>query len=268
MREVEERLRERPGKVIGGRSIWNIRYADDTTMIASSKEECSEMGEALSSVSKNVGLMINKSKTSAMTVHGEGDVQMEEEKIDQVVKSKFLGSYITPAGDSTCDIKTRIGQAKSVTNNMAEVWGSKDLSTKHKVRLAKALIWSVALYACETWTVRKQEEKMIDAFEMWLWRRVLKVKWTEKRTNEWVRRQAGVQAQQGMLQEVRKRKIRKFGHWKRRGESVVLASIEGETQGRGRRGRRKVDWMNNIITWEDGLEQAHRNAWKRRSTAP
>ena len=176
MREVEERLKERPGKIIGGRSIWNIRYADDTTMIASSKDECSEMGEALSSISKEVGLNINKSKTSAMTVHGEGDVQMEGEKIDQVEKFKFLGSYITPTGDSTCDIKSRIGQAKTATINMAEVWGSRDLNTRNKVRLAKALIWSVALYACETWTIRKQEEKMIEAFEMWLWRRVLKVR--------------------------------------------------------------------------------------------
>ena len=108
---------------------------------------------------------------------------------------------------------------------------------------------------------------MINAFEMWLWRRVLRVKWTERRTNEWVRDQVGVREDQGMLQEVQKRKIRKYGHWKRRGDSIVLATIEGETDRRGKRGRRRFEWMTNIITWQDGLMQAHRNAHERRPTA-
>ena len=117
---------------------------------------------------------------------------------------------------------------------MSEVWKAKDLNIRLKVRMAKALVWSVALYACETWTIKKQEEKMINAFEMWLWRRILRVSWTERRTNEWVREKVGVSEQLGMLREVRRRKIRKYSHWKRRGESMVLASIEGETQGNPR----------------------------------
>ena len=267
MREVEEKLQERPGKVIGGRSVWNIRYADDTTLVARSKEECEAMGEALREVSQQVGLNINKNKTAVMTVHGEGDIEIDRVKMDKVSRVKFLGSYITPDGDSCVDIKCRIGLAKAVTINMTEAWKSREISMKLKVRLAKACIWSVALYGCETWTLRKQEEKMLEAFEMWLWRRILRVSWTERRTNEWVRDQVGVQGEHKLLEEVKRRKIRKYRHWKRRGESMVLATVEGETEGRGRRGRRRVEWSDNIIHWENGVEQAHRNAWERRSTA-
>jgi len=267
MREVEERLEERSGKIVGGRSIWNIRYADDTTMVSRSREECSRMGEVLKDVSKTVGLEINKSKTQVMSVHGTGEVKIDNESITKVEKVKFLGSYLTEDGASTVDIKCRIGQAKAITNNMAEIWKSCDLSLKHKVRMAKACVWSVALYACETWTLRKQEQKMIEAFEMWLWRRILRVKWTEHKTNEWVIDKIGVREERTMLEEVKRRKVRKYGHWKRRGGSLVLASVEGDVEGRGRRGRRKMDWMSNVIEWEGGLERAHSKAWKRRSTA-
>ena len=92
MREVEEPVEERPGKVIGGRSIWNIRYADDTTMVAKTREECSQlqMGEVLRDVSRMVGLDRNKNKTLAMNVHGEGDVAIVEESINNVQTIKFL----------------------------------------------------------------------------------------------------------------------------------------------------------------------------------
>ena len=92
--------------------------------------------------------------------------------------------------------------------------------------------------------------------------------WQERRTNEWVRERVGVKDEERMLQEIKRRKIRKYRHWKRRGDSVVLESIEGETEGRGRRGRRRVEWVTNILTWENSISTAHRNARERRSTAP
>ena len=117
-----------------------------------------------------------------MTKHGQAE--LEQQKIEKVDKFKYLGSYISSQGGSTTDIKARIGMAKSVTSNLLEIWKSKELSVNFKVRLAKSLVWSVALYACESWTLRKQEEKMIKVFEMWLWRRVLRIGWTERKTNE------------------------------------------------------------------------------------
>jgi len=96
----------------------------------------------------------------------------------------------------------------------------------------------------------------------------MRVSWTERKTNEWVREQVGVSKERSMLAEVRKCKIRKYGYWKRRGESMVLASIEGETDGKRKRGRQRMEWMENLITWEGGVEQAHGNARRRRSMAP
>ena len=107
----------------------------------------------------------------------------------------------------------------------------------------------------------------MEAFEMWLWRRILRISWTERRTNQWVRDQIGLKGEKNLLEEVKRRKIRKYGHWKRRSQSLVLASIEGQMEGRGRRGRRKIDWMSNIISWEGGVDQARRMAIERRSTA-
>ncbi|XP_037789867.1 uncharacterized protein LOC119585262 [Penaeus monodon] len=123
------------------------------------------MGEALLDTSREE--VKNKKKTYAMKIHGDGVVELGE-KIEHVNKVKFLGSYVTDDGYSGNDIKIRIGQAKSVTNNMDDVWKSKELGTKLKVSLAKPLVWSVALYACETWTIKKQLEGMINAFEVWL----------------------------------------------------------------------------------------------------
>ncbi|XP_078491079.1 uncharacterized protein LOC144747144 [Ciona intestinalis] len=219
-------------------------------------------------VSAEFGLKINRSKTSAMAVHGTGAIEIDGEEIERVEKMKFLGSYLTIDGDSTADIRTRIGMAKSIASNMGEVWKSSEMNVRLKVRLAKALIWSVALYACETWTLRKQEEKMIQAFEMWLWRRVLRISWTERRTNEWVRKRFGATEEQGLVREVKRRKMRKYRHWKRRGESLVLTSVEGEAEGRGRRGRRRMEWISNILTSEGTVQEAHRNAMERRPTAP
>ncbi|XP_063596230.1 uncharacterized protein LOC134773083 [Penaeus indicus] len=268
MREVLERVQDQqeepPRKSLGGRKIWNVRYADDATMLTRSRKECGVLGEVLAEVSEEVGLNINRAKTTAINVHGDGDIQIGGETIETVRKMKFLGSQVTQEDDSTADIKNRIGLAKSVTIELAETWKSSVLSRGLKVKLAKALVWSVALYACETWTVRKQEERMIDAFEMWLWRRVIRVKWTERRTNEWVREQVGVREEQGIMQEIKRRKIQKYGHWKRRGESLVLATIEGETEGVGRRGRRRIEWVSNIFNWQRGLEEAHMHAHERR----
>ena len=96
-----------------------------------------------------------------MTIHGQGSVKIVDDTIDNVEKFKFLGSYITPDGDSKTEIKIRLAMAKSTTSDLKEIWKSKELSLKVKVKLAKALIWSVALYGCESWTLKREEERMI-----------------------------------------------------------------------------------------------------------
>ena len=109
----------------------------------------------------NMGLYINRIKISAMTGHREGKVHIQNEEIENVKKFKFLGSYITSEGDSshsTTEVRIRLGQARSGTSKLTNIWKAQDLSMKFKVKLAKALVWSLALYGCESWTLRKTEE--------------------------------------------------------------------------------------------------------------
>ena len=187
---------------------------------------------------------------------------IDGDEIENVDKFKFLGSYITPEGDSKTEIKIRLGIARGATTDLADLWKSKDLSLNLKVKLAKALVWSIALYGCESWTIKKEEERMIQVFELWLWRRVLRISWKERKTNDWVRETIGVPEHEGLLEMVKKRKISKYEHWKRRGDSLVLATIEGEIGARGRRGRRRYEWIDNIRDWTNGMDNARRMAIK------
>ena len=104
-----------------------------------------------------------------MYVHGEGNIKIGNDEIGNVDKFKLLGSYITTEGDSETEINIRLAMARGATSDLVTLWKSKDLSLRLKVKLAKTLIWSVALYGCESWTLRKKEERMIHVSEMCLW---------------------------------------------------------------------------------------------------
>ena len=200
-----------------------------------------------------------------MTIHGQGTIQIVDDNIENVEKFKFLGSYVTPEGESKTEITIRLAMAKSTTSDLTEIWKSKELSLKVKVKLAKALIWSVALYGCESWTLKKEEERMVDVFEMWLWRRVLRVSWKDRKTNSWVRNTIGVPAKEGLLETIKKRKLSKYDHWKRRSDSLVLATIEGEVGAKGKKGRRRAEWIDDIRKWRGGMDSARRVAVMRSS---
>ena len=115
-----------------------------------------------------------------------------------------------------------------------------------KVKLAKVLVWSIALHGCESWTIKKDEERMIQVFELWLWRRVLRISWKDRKTNDWVRETIGVPEKEGLLEMVKKRKLSKYVHWKRRGVNLVLTTIEGKIGARGP--REEEDVMNGLTT--------------------
>ena len=148
------------------------------------------------------------------------------------------------------------------------MWKSKDLSLCLKVKLAKALVWSIALYGCESWSLRKSEERLIESFELWLWRRVLRISWQDMKTNDWVRKAIDVPEEESLLEMVKRRKLRKYDHWKRRGDSLVLATVEGEVCAKGRRGRRRCEWIDNIRNWREGMNNAREMAIMRSAHGP
>ena len=170
MRITEEKCGNlRRGYNAGGRDIWNIRYADDTTLIARSREDLERMAEELRRASLEFGLKINNAKTNVMNIGGKGKIRIERDEIEDVQKVKFLGSMVTAEGDCLTEIKRRLAIAKDNTIKLNSIWKAGELTLELKKTLAKSLIWSTALYACESWTIKKEAENKINAFEMWLW---------------------------------------------------------------------------------------------------
>ena len=131
----------------------------------------------------------------------------------------------------------------------------------------KTLVWTVAMHGFESWSVKENDEQRQNALELWAWRRMLRVSWRDRRTNVWVREKADVREEDGMMEKIKAAKIRKYGHWKRLPDSahVVLHTIEGETDGKAKRGRRRTTWIDNIAKWTPGgLEEARKRVRKGR----
>ena len=230
MRQVNEAVDERPGCIVGGRAIWNIRYADDTTLIAGSKTELEKQAVELERCSHTFGLRINAAKTHVMTHGSKETISLGGKPIKPVEQFKYLGSMVGCDGDSTPEINARLAIARDATSQLIGLWKAKEISLKLKKQLVKSLVWSIALYGAESWTLKQRDIKKIESFELWVWRRMLQVSWKDRKTNTWIRRKVGITQKQGLLSQLKKRKISLYGHWKRRPESIVLITIEGEVE--------------------------------------
>ncbi len=267
MRQVQETLDDRSGCIIGGRAIWNIRYADDSTLLARKKSDLEQQAAELDRCSRSFGLHINAAKTHVMVLGNSEPIFLDGKEIAQVDRFKYLGSMIGMDGDSTPEISVRLAIARDTTSQLLGLWKAKEISLQLKKQLMKSLVWSVALYGSESWTLKEADKRKITAFELWAWRRILCVSWTERRTNSWVRQTVGVPEDQGLLAQLKKRKLAMYGHWKRRPDSIVLATIEGEVEGKARPGRRRTAWIDNIKAWTNGgLGAARENACRRMPT--
>ena len=203
-----------------------------------------------------------------MVIDAESDadqvITVAGKAICRVERFKLLGSIVTNDSDSSTEINVRLAIARQVIRQLTEIWKSAEISLKLKKQLVKSLVWSIALYGSESWAVKKCDEKRITAFELWCWRRVLHISWTEYKTNVWVRQKIGIPEQNGLLEQLKKRKLAKYGHWKRRSEGLVMAVTEGEIEGKCLPGRRRTAWIDNVGRWtEGGLPAARRIALDR-----
>jgi len=244
------------GVKIGGVKRSNLRYADDTTLLASSKEELMNMISDVKEASKPRGLLLNVKKTQVMVVDNSrtdnSAFVLDGEEINEVDEFIYLGSKITKDCSSKVEIRRRLAMARATTINMTTVWKSKGISTKLKTRLLRATSFAIASYGCESWAMTQADKKRMDAFEMWAYRRVLRVSWTARKTNKWVLEKIG----NGLMlrKEMMKRKMKFFGHAMRH-ESFEKSIIQGAVEARRRRGRPQREWMEDIKTWT-GLDGA------------
>ena len=172
------------GIKIAGRNINNLRYADDTTLMAESKEELKSLLIMVKEESEKVGLKLNIQKTKIMASSPITLWQIDGETIKTVTDFILLDSKITADGDCSQEIKRYLLFGRKAMTNLDSVLKSRDITLPTKVCLVKAIVCPVFMYGCESWTVKKAECRRIDAFELWCWRRLLRVPWTARRSNQ------------------------------------------------------------------------------------
>ena len=170
------------GIKIAGRNINNLRYADDTTLLAESEEELKSLSMKVKEESEKVGWKLNIQKAKIMASSPITSWQIDEERVETVLTLFFGGSKITADGDCSHEIKRRLLLGRKVMTNLGSILKSRDITLPTKVCLVKAMVFPVVMYGCESWTVKKAECQRIDAFELWCWRRLLRVPWTARRS--------------------------------------------------------------------------------------
>ena len=171
------------GIKIAGRNIKNLRYADDTTFMAESEEELKKLLMKVKEESEKVGLKLNIQKAKIMASGPITSWQIDGETVETVTVFFFL-SKITADGDCCHEIKRSLLLGRKVMIHLGSILKNRDITLLTKVCLVKAMVFPAVTYGCESWTIKKAECWRIDAFELWCWRRLLRVPWTERRSNQ------------------------------------------------------------------------------------
>ena len=172
------------GIKIARRNINNLRYAEDTTIMAESEDELKSLLMKVKEESEKVGLKLNIQKIKIMAFGSITSWQIDGETVETVRDFIFLGSKITADGDCSHEIKRCLVFERKAITNLDSVLKSRDITLPTKVHLVKAMIFPEVMYGCESWTIKKAECRRIDAFELWCWRRLLRVPWTARRSNQ------------------------------------------------------------------------------------
>ena len=172
------------GIKIAGRNINNLRYVDTTTVMTEHEQELKNLLMKVKEESEKVGLKLNIYKTKIMAFSPITSWQIDGETVETVSDFTFGGSKITADGDCSHEINRCLLCGSKAMTNLDRILKSRDITLPTKVHLVKAMVFPVVMYGCESWTVKKAEHQKIDAFELWCWRRLLRVPWTARRSNQ------------------------------------------------------------------------------------
>ena len=155
----------------------------------------------------------------------------------------FLGSKITADGDCSHEIKRRLLLGRKVMTNLDHMLKSRDITLSTKVHLVKAMVFPVVMYGCESWTIRKAEHWRIDAFELWCWKRLLRVPWTARRSNQSIQKEISPRCSlEGLMLKL---KLHYFGHLMWRADWFEKTLMLGKIEGR-KRGQQRMRWLDGI----------------------
>ena len=164
--------------------------------------------------------------------------EIDGETVETVADFILGGSKITADGDCSNEIKKRLLLGRKVITNLDSMLKSRDITLSTKVLLDKATVFPLVTYGCESWTTKKAECRRIDAFELWCWRRLLRVPWTARRSNQSILKE--ISPEYSLVELMLKLKLQYFGHLMRRADSFEKTLMLGKIEGRRRRGRQRM----------------------------
>ena len=258
--------------------LEDLDFADDLALISSTRAQIQRKVEKLDQKGKQVGLKINVAKTKTMRYNAVNNepVMIGDKGIEEVDKFVYLGATVSKTGGSDCDIKSRIGKARGAFCKLCKVWKSSQYSIKTKVRIFKSNVIAVLMYGCETWRMTKEDEDKLDTFQQRCLRRILKIYWPMRVSNEEVRRRTNTEP---ISKQVRRRRWRWIGHVLRMDKEVnPRIALTWTPEGKRRRGRPRETWRRTVEkerhtlgfnSWAEA-ETAARNrvAWRRLISGP
>ena len=236
------------GIKIARRNINNLRYTDDTTLMAESEEELKNLLMKAKEESETIGLKLNIQKTKIMASGPITSGQIYGKTMETVTDFIWGGSKITADGDCSHESKRHLLLGRKAMTNLDSIFKSRDITLPTKVHLVKAMVFLVVMYRCESWSINKAECWRIDAFELWCWRRLLRVSWTARRSNQSILKEISCEySLEGLMLKL---KLQYFGHLMWRTDSLEKTLMLGKIEGR-RRGWWTMRWLDGITDSRD-----------------
>ena len=217
--------------------------------MAESEEELKSLSMKVKEESEKAGLKLNIQKMKIMASGPITSWQIDGETMITAREFTFGGSKITADGDCSHEIKRHLLLERKVMTNLDSILKSRDITLPTKVHLVKAIVFPVVMYGCESWTVKNAEHQGIDAFELWCWRRLLRVPWTVRKSNQSILKEISPEySLEGLMLKL---KLQYSGHLMGRTDTLEKTLRLKKIEGRRRRGQQKMRWLDGITSSMD-----------------